>query len=147
MKDLFATLYENIIYETDYYLIFQNLFDNGGYINFGLIFIFIPLVLFLLFYFAWKYPYTKLYHWLICLILAFIITAGLTWNIANMEIFTSDYQPLNDALNDSASGYMEFAETLPLKYALINGGISIVLGFIYSLFLKQFSKVQIHLPF
>lgn len=149
MKDIFATIYETWfqLYDSQFDLIFRTLYYDGGYIMFGLSFILIPLILWLLFYYVWPNPYGKFWHWLVWLIIIFLIVVGLTYGIANNEIFVSDNQALNDALADPESGYEQFAKTLPLKYALFNGILTIGVGFIYSLILKQFSKIQIHLPF
>ena len=148
MKDIFATIYETWfqLYDSQFSLIFDTLY-NAGYIMFGLSFILIPLILWLLFYYVWNYPYGKLWHWLVWLIITFLIVAGSTFGIANNEIFVSVNQALIDALADPESGYEQFAKTLPLKYALFNGILTNGVGIIYSLVLKQFSKIQIHLPF
>jgi len=150
MKNIFATIYETWfqLYDSQFDLIFTNvLYRDGGYIMFGLLFILIPLVLWLLFYYLWNYPYGKFWHWLVCLIITMVIVAGSTFGIANNEIFVSNNQALIDALADPESGYEQFAKALPLKYALINVLLTIGIGFIYSLILKQFSKFQVHLPF
>lgn len=149
MKDIFATIYETWfqLYDSQFSLIFDTLYNAGGYIMFGLSFILIPLFLWLLFYYVWNYPYGKFWHWLVWLLITFLFVAGSTFGIANNEIFVSDNQALIDALADPDSGYEQFAKTLPLKYALFNGILTIGVGFIYSLILKQFSKIQIHLPF
>lgn len=149
MNDFFATIYETVFgrYDAQFELIFAELYENGGYILLGLSFFAVPLFLFLGFYFLWKYPYGRLWHWVFWLLITFIITGGIAWGIASNEIYSSDNQALNEALLDPESGYMSYAATLPPKYALINGGLSLILGFIYSLMLKQFSKIQIHLPF
>lgn len=149
MKDIFATIYETWfqLYDSQFSLIFGTLFNDGGYIMFGLSFILIPLFLWLLFYYVWKYPYGKFWHWAVWSIIVFLIVAGSTFSIANNEIFASNNQALNDALADLDSGYYTFAKTLPLKYALFNGILTICIGIFYSLIFKQFSKIQIHLPF
>ena len=149
MKDIFAPIYEMWfqLYDGRYSLIFNTLYDDGGYVMFGLTFVLTPLFLWSLFYYAWKNPYGKFWQWLVWLLITFLIVAGSTWGIANNKIFVSDNQPLIDALADPESGYEQFAKTLPLKYALANGILTIGIGFIYSLILKQFSKIQIHLPF
>ena len=149
MNDLFATIYETWfqLYDSQFRLIFDTLYKDGGYVMFGLSFILIPLILWLLFYYVWKYPYGKLRHWLVWLLITVLIVAGSTYGIANNEIFVSDNQALIAALADLESGYEQFAKTLPLNYALFNGILTIGIGFIYSLILKQFSKIQIHLPF
>ena len=107
----------------------------------------IPLVLLILFYFVWKNPYGKFWHWLGWLFIITVIVAGTTWGIANKEIFASSNPVLIELMADPESGYAQFALSLPLKYAFINGLLTLVLGFLFSLALKQFSKIQIHLPF
>ncbi len=149
MNDLFAIIYEVWfgLWESEYDVIFQTLFDYGGYNLLGLTFITVPLIIFASFYFLWKYPYANLWHWVLLLLVVFIVTGVISWGISNNEIFLSDNQSLIDALADPESGYEQFANTLPLKHALTNGFLSLILGFFYSLILKQFSKIQIHLPF
>ncbi len=149
MKDIFATIYETWfqLYEAKFSLIFDTLYDYGGYIKLGLSFILIPLILWLLFYYVWKYPYGKFWHWLVWLALIILAVAGTSWGIANNEIFASNNQALIDALADPQTGYEEFAKTLPLKYSIANSILTLGISFIYSLILKQFSKIQIHLPF
>lgn len=149
MKEIFATIYEVWLglFNQDFDLIFSNLFDNGGYIKMGLSFVLVPLVCFLLFYYLWKYPYGKLWHWLLWLGIIFIIVFGVTYSIASGEIFSSNNQALNDAIADSSTGYQNYGSSLPFKYALWNGMFSIIMGVIYSFFMKRFSKIQIHLPF
>ena len=81
MNDAFATIYETWfqIWNIDYNLIFQTLFDDGGYNMFGLSFILIPLVLWILFYFVWKYPYGKFIHWLLWVLVTGLIVSGTTF--------------------------------------------------------------------
>ena len=149
MKDLFATIYESFfgLYDPQFSLIFDTLYDYGGYVLLGITFLAVPLLMFIGFYYLWKNPYGKFWHWFLWLIICLLITGGISWGISNNEIFLSDNQGLIDALADKESGYEEFAKTLPLKYALFNGLLSACLGFVYSVILKQFSKIQIHLPF
>jgi len=147
MKDLFASIYENLIYNQQYDLVFQHLYDSGGYVKLGLIFLIVPLLCWLAFYFLWRFPYGKWWHWLIWLFVAFFVVTGLTYGIANTEIFASNNTALNNAISDSSTGYDNIVSTLPFTYSLINGLLSILVGFVYSLIMKQFSKIQIHLPF
>ena len=149
MSDVFATIYETWfgLFNSTYTLIFNHLFDNGGYIQLGLSFILIPLFCWIIFYFAWRYPYGKIWHWLVWLLITVIIVSGISYGIANTEIFASNNQALNNAIGNPSTGYDSFAVSLPLKYSLINGGLTLIIGFIFSLFMKQFSKIQIHLPF
>ena len=149
MKEIFAPIYETWfgLYNQAYDLIFRNLFQNDGYVEFGLSFILIPLICWLLFYYVWNYPYGKILHWLIWLLITCIIVFGVTYSIANTQIFASGNQALNDAISDESTGYKKFAENLPLQYAFYNSLLALVIGLLYSLILKQFSKIQIHLPF
>lgn len=149
MNNLFSTIYESVfgLWNSQYDLIFQVLFDNNGYTMFGLTFLLMPLLFFIVFYLLWRYPYAKIWHWFLWLVLTSIVTGLITSGIAYNEIFLSDVQELNNAIATPSSGYEDYANSLPLKYALINGGLALALGFVYSLVLKQFSKSQIHLPF
>ena len=142
-----SALYEFLLYSNKFPLIFDNLYQNDIYNYLALIFILLPLSFMLLFYFFWKSPYGKFWHWFIWLLLAAIGTAVISGVYVNHAIFFSDNQLLNEALADSASGYEKYANTLPLKYALFNGLIGLLMGFLLSLFIKRYSKIQIHLPF
>lgn len=149
MKEFFVTIYETVfgIFDGKYSLIFSTLYDYNGYIKLGLLFILIPLLFWIIFYFAWNYPYGKFWHWALWLVVSVIVVFICSWSLINTEIFASNNQQLTDAINDPASGYSQYASGLPLVYSLINTGLALILGFIYSLFLKQFSKIQMHLPF
>lgn len=149
MNDFFATFYETFlgIYNPDFDLIFQTLRDSNSYIFFGLILFITPFIFFAGFYLLWKYPYGKTRHWLLFLLIVILITGAITWVTANNRIFLSNNQELIELINDSNTGFEKYANSLPLKYAAWNSFISIFLGSAYSLILKQFSKIQIHLPF
>lgn len=147
MKDIFAPLYELFMYDGNYSVIFDVLYKDGGYVFFGSVFIIIPLAFFLLFYLVWKYPYGKFWHWMLWYILSALTVFGLTWNFTNIAIFGSTDQSLIKALADSASGYEQYAQSLPMKYAALNTCLALIFGFVYSIILKQFSKIQMHLPF
>ena len=149
MNDFFATIYETWfgIFNGQYDLIFTTLYTDGGYINFGLTFFCIPLLFLLLFYFVWRYPYGKWWHWLIWLLGSSLLVLGATLCIANTEIFGSNNEGLIYALSNPGSGYNEFASSLPIKYASINFCLALLIGCIYSILMKQFSKIQMHLPF
>lgn len=149
MNDIFTTIYEAlfVLYDSDFSLIFDTLYDYGGYNLLGLTVMLVPLIMFSAFYFLWKYPYFKFWHWFLFLIFISIVTGGISWSISNNEIFMSDNEDLINALADPTSGFEYFAKTLPIKYALFNALLSLAVGFVYSLVLKQFSKINIHLPF
>ena len=77
MNEFFGTIYDTVfgIFANKYFLIFQHLYENGGYVKFGLSFILIPLVCWILFYYLWKYPYGKLWHWLVWLVITVLIVS------------------------------------------------------------------------
>lgn len=145
-------LYENIenllnIYKIDFDYIFQTMFENGTYNYLGLVFIFVPLVLLLAFYLIWKYPYGKLWHWILYVIIIAVIVGAVSWQVTYSAIFNSGIIELEELINSNTDGYADFAFSLLPKYALINSVLAIFVSFIYSLILKRFSKIQIHLPF
>jgi len=147
--DLITAIYETVfgLWDQAFDLIFTTLFNDGGYLKFVLSWLLMPLACWLLFYYVWRYPYGKWWHWLIWLFVTTIIVFGTTWGIANSEILASSNQVLNDALADPVSGYEAYAQTLPMKYAKINSILTVAISIIYSFIMKQFSKVQTHLPF
>jgi hypothetical protein len=149
MKEIIASFYDSLfgIWNQNFQVIFTTLFDYGGYVKLGLLFILVPLVLWLLFYYVWRYPYGQFWHWALWLVISAVIVFTCSYGLAHAEIFSSPNQALTDALNDPESGYQAYASGLPVKYALANTVSTIVLGFIYSLIMKQFSKLQMHLPF
>lgn len=148
MKEIFAALYEGWfnLYNADYHLIFDNLLENGGYIKLGLSLILIPLVLWFLFYFLWKYPYGTYRSWLLWLLVVVVIVFSVTMSIARIEIFSSSNSSLIDALAFPGTGYETYASSLPGEYAKINLILALVVSLIYSLIMKQFSRIQAHLP-
>ena len=149
MKEFFGAIYDTVfgIHSNDYYEIFQHLYDNGGYLKLGFSFILIPLLCWMIFYFLWKYPYGKLWHWLLWLTFTILVVAGVTYGIANTELFGSYNQTLNELMADERNKYYSYAVKLHIKYALANSLLALVIGALYSILMKQFSKVQIHLPF
>lgn len=149
MNITFSFIYETLfgIFHPSYQEVFLALFHDGGYLKFGMIFIFTPLIFWALFYLVWSYPYGQKWHWALWLIIITIVVFGFTWGMANSAIFASNSQVLNKLLSDPTTGYQEYASSLPLKYALSNSLMSIIIGLIYSIVMKQFSKIQMHLPY
>lgn len=141
------------IYKSEYDVIFQTFFNNGTYNLLGITFLALPFVLLLGFFFLWKYPYGKFWHWLIYVIIVAIIVGIVSWQVTYNGIFNSNSQELDNLLNNNTVpdgaqiGYEDFAYRLLPKYAIINGVLAAFVSFIYSLIQKQFSKIQIHLPF
>ena len=149
MKEFFAAMYESLfgVYHASYPEIFTTLYDFGGYVKLGLLFIGLPLLFWFLFYYLWRYPYGRVWHWLLWLLVSAVTVLVVTWLVADKAIFESGNQALADALGDPESGYKAYASGLPIRYALINSGLSVGVGFVMSLIMKQFSKIQMHLPF
>jgi hypothetical protein len=149
MTELFASFYDTLfgIWNQNFPLIFSTLFDYGGYLKLGMLFLLLPLFWWLMFYFAWRYPYGRFWHWFLWLVISALAVFACSYGLAHAEIFASENQALADALNDPESGYQAFASGLPVRYAWANTLSAVVLGFVYSLIMKQFSKIQMHLPF
>ena len=143
---MIATIYDTVfnIWNQTYFEIFKML-TNGGYLNFFLIATLIPLILWILFYFVWKYPYGKWWHWLIYLFFINIIVFGFTYSVANITILASNDDFMIDCFNDPYC--LAYAETLPIRFAMWNLLLATLVSIIYSLIMKQFSKIQAHLPF
>jgi len=140
LSDWFAVIYENDIFgiwSQGYRPIFTKLFVQGGYMNMGLIFIFIPIVLMAAFYFLWKYPYGRFWHWVVWLALILLIVFASTIGYANG--FLAEY-----LLNPETK---EFTSSIIRRYAWINTFLGMIIGFLFSLLFKQASKIQTHLPF
>ena len=149
MKKFFSMIYETWFqfYDPQFELIFDTLFQEGGYVQMGMAFLLLPILLWVVFYYVWKSPYGKFFHWFLWLLAVAVSVGGLCGVLFDNSIYDSGNQELIDALADQESGYSDYAFSLPLKYALANAGLSVVMSFIYSLILKQKSKLQIHLPF
>jgi len=149
---IFAPIYQGVEdlfgwYNSDYGLIFDYLYDNGGYDKFGWTMVLVPMVIVALFYFVLKYPYAKKWHWGLMILISSVVVFGLTMNFANIELLSPQNDELMEALSNQESGYQDFAETLPFKYSMLNSVLSIIVGFLASLAAKPFSKCQMHLPF
>jgi hypothetical protein len=148
MTDLFASLYETFLnlYNQKFVLIFSALYDGGGYTELALSFIVIPFLFWFLFYYLWTNPYGRLWHWIVWLVVISVIVFAVSYAVADNKIFASNDQALNNALADTSTGYQNFAASLPFNYAFYNSIFALILGLIYSLIMKQWSKKQIHLP-
>lgn len=144
---MFGTIYDRVfnIYSTDFPVIFSYFFKNGFYIMLGMIFILIPLTFFTIFYYLWMYPYGRWWHWLIWLFISLSVVFGCTFGYANSFILNSNAPDMISCYNLQQCS--DYVNTLPIQYAKANFILSIISGFIWSLILKQFSKVQTHLPF
>lgn len=149
MNDFFASIYETLfgIFDQTYELIFSVMYYESGYMKLFLAFTLIPLICWALFYFLWKYPYGRWWHWIVWLLIVSVIVFGVTWGITNSVIFNSSNPDLIEALADPSTGYEMYAQGLPINYATINTILSVIVGIVCSIIMKQFSKVQAHLPF
>lgn len=145
--DFFAAIYDTLfsIWSQKYSFIFTTLFSDGGYFNFSLLFTLIPLACWLIFYFVWRYPYGKWWHWLLWLLFTALLVMGATYGIARNEILVSSNPDMISCYNDPDC--FSYAESLPFEYTKANGILSIFISIILSFVLKQFSKIQTHLPF
>ncbi len=105
----------------------------------GMILIIIPLVILLLFYLVWRYPYGTKLHWFITIIIIALIVGGSTYGAVRLT--------LADSLVSQDPNIVDFTSLLVFKYTMLNATLSLIVSFLYSLGLRQFSKVQMHLPF
>jgi len=138
LNDLFAAIYENWfgVWDQGFRPIFAKLYKEGGYVNMGLIFFFIPIVMMAVFYFLWNYPYGKLWHWLVWL--AFILLVVFVSTIVSANGFLAEY------LLDPET--MDFTTRIIRSYAWINTFLALIVSLVFSLIFKLRSKIQTHLP-
>jgi hypothetical protein len=106
----------------------------------------LPILYWLVFYKLYSNPYAKLFHYLIALLLLLVLIGFLSYSLVNEALWGSNNQALNDLLATDQSA-IEIADALPLYLSIYNVILSAILGFVYSIFLKRFSKIQMHLPF
>jgi len=147
MYDLIAGFYEGMLYDVDYYVIYETLYETGAYGALAAFAAGPALALFTAFYFLWTYPYGKFWHWAFCLGLSLLITMIGSYVWVYNELFYSYNNELIALLNDPETGYDYYASSLPWNYSFINGAIGALVAFIFSLGIKRFSKIQMHLPF
>ena len=139
MNNFFAWFYEmlNGIFLTKYPQIFSFMYDNGHYANIGWFLLLIPLAFLAMFYFLWRYPYGRIWHWLLWILVIGIVTGGVTYGYCM----------------DKLASYLATIETeqvtfsLLLKYGIVNAVWSIFLAAAHSLWMSRLSKIQKHLPF
>ena len=137
---IFYEFFENIFgfYNANFSIVFQNFYQSGGYNSMGLILLFIPLLVLLLFYFGWTYPYGTKAHWFLTIFVIALIVAGSTYGATRSALESS---------LTSTENIADFASLLSIKYSVLNGFLSLLVSFLYSLGLRPFSKVQMNLPF
>lgn len=145
IRDFFSFFYDNCFYEEIYYEIFSHLYENWGYVYFGLIAILIPIIFAAAFYFLYRSnPYSKWWHWVITLLISLVAVFGLTRGIARTEILASDNPQLIQFLQN-VSNY-EYASTLTILIASLNILYALILFLIFSCIFKRYSKLHGHIP-
>jgi len=103
----------------------------------GCFLIFIPLGMLSMFYFLWRYPYGRVWHWLIWIFVIGLVTGGSTYGFCHIRL--SEYLATPET--------EEYVSSLVFRYALANTIYATVLGALHSLWMSRFSKIQMHLPF
>ena len=151
MSNVFASIYEWLLYNMDYRLIFDCLYNGSGYGQLGLSLLLIPLLLFILYYWdshlPWGNPYRKKFTWFIWLIIVAIIVVGSSYGIVYPAIMGSQDVSLQTALDDLTTGYYDFAQNFFVSISLLNGVYALLVGFLWSLLLKLKSVLHVHIPF
>lgn len=130
----------------NYPIIDSVLEESKTYTVLGILSFILPIFYWLIFYKIYSYPYAKLMHYLIALVLSLLFVGFLSFTVVNEALWGSNNQALNNLLESDQTA-IEIADTLPLYLGIYNVFLSAILGFACSLFLKRFSKIQMHLPF
>lgn len=146
MKDFFAIIYENVLYNGSYDLIYTAMFDDQGYISIGLAFIFIPFAFLAVFYFERWMPYLKAWHWILTVLIGLVVVFASTVGLFNITIFGTGNQQLANLIASPGSGYNEHASSLRYYYGFYNMFLAFIVSLIYSAIFKRFSKLHSHLP-
>lgn len=151
MSSIFAPFYESFFYDSNYQLIFNQLYDGPGYFVLGIILVILPAIALMPFYWDnklwYRNPYWGVFTWVIWMIAAALIVSILTYISAYQFIFNSNNGALNTALDDPNLNYYDYANWLVWMYTILNGVGALITGFIHSLWLKHTSKLHIHIPF
>lgn len=146
MKDFFASIYEQILYDGRYQLIYDAMYNDQGYISIGLTFLLIPLIVMALFYYERWFPYLKAWHWVLTMLFGLVIVFASTVHFFNITIFGTANQQLAAMIANPESGYYEHASVLRYYYGFYNMFLAFVFTLIYSAIYKRFSKLHSHLP-
>lgn len=120
--------------------------ESNTYFKLVLLCFVLPIFYWLGFYKFYSNPYAKFFHYLFALLLSLFIIGFLSYTIVNEALWGSNNQALNDLLASDQIA-IEIADSLPLYLSIYNVFLSALLGFGYSILLKRFSKLQMHLPF
>lgn len=150
INDLFAGLCEYLLISdadySNYYLVFNHLYDNGFYTYLGLITFLVVLLPLILFYKAYQNPYAGIGHWIIALIIGGVLTGILIHFTLDWAIFEVHYPILMSALSNQNTGYADFVDSFMLIQPIKCAMLAMLLGALYSLGLKSISKIHTHLP-
>lgn len=120
--------------------------SNKTYLTLSFLCFVLPIIFWLLFYKFYSYPYAKLFHWISAFAILLIIVGILSYASVNEALLGANNSGIDQLLASNNSA-QEIADSLPLYLSIYNVFLSAILGFVYSIFLKRFSKVQMHLPF
>lgn len=120
--------------------------ESNTYFKLVLLSFALPIFYWLVFYKFYSNPYATLIHYLIALLLSLALIGFLSYSLVNEALWGSNNQALNELLASDQTA-IEIADALPIYLSIFNVILGAILGFGYSLFLKRFSKIQMHLPF
>jgi len=135
INDFFANFFEiGKLYNT---IFSGELLNNGVYAKLGYLMLGIPLLMMVAFYILWKYPFGKVYHWVLWWILGGVLVSIFSYQILGAELAQYLYDPTN---------YPE-CNSFVNNIVIVNGFYGLASGFIFSMILKQFPKPQSALPF
>lgn len=143
MNDAFASYYNYLeelfgLFDSQYNFVFRTVYDESGYIWFGLIALGTCLIGLTLFYKAWHYPYGKLWHWIVWMIILAGISMGMTFYMAQ--------DILVDHLYSQDQNIVDYTNDLVVGYSIMNLLTTMLISVGLSFAIKPFSKVQMHLP-
>lgn len=146
MKNFFASIYEQVIHDGGFQLIYDAMYHDQGYMLFWLIFLAVPLIVMVIFYFERWFPYLKAWHWILAVGIGLIIVFTCTVSVFNLTVLATGNQQLATALASPTSGYYEHALILRYLYGFYNVLLAFIVTLIYSAIFKRFSKLHSHLP-
>lgn len=146
MNDFFANIYEQVLYQGKYQLVYTAMYENHGYIMIGFIFLIVPFIMLALFYFERWMPYLKARHWLLAIAIGLVIVIVSTVSVFNLTVLATGNQNLASLLANPDSGYYEHATTIRYYYGFYNVLLAFLVSLIYSALYKRFSKLHSHLP-
>tara|TARA_R110001599_G_scaffold242579_1_gene442218 strand:- start:28132 stop:28554 length:423 start_codon:yes stop_codon:yes gene_type:complete len=127
------------LYKEEFEFIFNRMYEETIYTKMGLLTLLISGGLMALFYFLYNNPYAKLLHWITAMLISGVIVSIITFGV-----ITSG---LADYLVDSDLEVQDFTKNLRFWYAGLNFVLACICSFLWSLILRKWSKIQMHIPF